>query len=174
MEVTFQITLADYQAFERAVKAQPLRGLGPFFVGATSFAIATAFFAANLQVPVALRLWVLGGTLLLSGIVAMVALQGHRGRIEKLPLLQEPISVATNEEGVSGVSNRGRETVFWPTLHRILETETHFFVLTAPKAGLIIPKRAFDSPAQCAAFGDFLKQQWARHHPNAAPIAAPR
>ncbi len=95
-------------------------------------------------------------------------------RFTKLSQLAGPLTLETDDEGISATTAKGRTTIFWPALRKIIETETHFFVLSAPKYGYIIPKRAFDSPAQCAEFGALLKQKWAQHHPDVAPIAAPK
>jgi len=73
------------------------------------------------------------------------------------------VTIQTDSEGISGSNDKGRDTIFWPSVHKIIETESHFFVLNAPQGGFIIPKRAFDSPAQCAEFGALLQSKWEQH-----------
>lgn len=56
VQVTFQTDYKDYQAFERAVKALPLRGLAPFVFFVVCLEIAAALSDSDLQMRV--ELWV--------------------------------------------------------------------------------------------------------------------
>jgi hypothetical protein len=56
------------------------------------------------------------------------------------------------EEGLRVVSTSGERLIFWPGVGAPEESPTHFFISIAEKMPLIVPKRAFASSDDCAAF----------------------
>lgn len=145
----------------------------------------SVFFASNDQVlrhnfavhgwsVLTLPFWITVLGMMLCIVMYPVAILNQRMRFQKSSFSVGPTTVVADDEGISGTTAKSRDMFSWPTIRHILETETYFFVLSAPRAGLIIPKRAFESPAQCAEFGALLQRKWAEHHPDAAPIASAR
>lgn len=180
MKVTFQVNLEDWKAFLRAVKRSPnfmvwvmlavfLVQTGVSFYADRRLRLRIAYLGWKAILP---HLWAFLLPLVILAAFFGIFIWAQKAQLKKLPLLNEPVTIATDEEGISGTISKGRDNIFWVSLHKILETDAHFFVLSAPQAGLIIPKRAFDSPAQCAEFGALLKRKWAEHHGDVAPIAA--
>lgn len=187
METTFQLTLDDWKAFESAVGGRSFwRYL--FIPLALAFlalqTLADRRFMGNLRF-LQLR-FQLGGWNAVSGqvlamvipivfIVAfMVAISIYnRHSLAKRPMFTHPITIRADDEGISGTSISGRDTIFWKAVHKLVETPTHFFILNAPQAGLIVPKCAFVSDNEAAQFISYARAQHQKAQPIVPPLSQP-
>lgn len=181
MQCTFKLSPADQTAFEKAVKTQVrlwivlvVPVLIPLIVTSlslmsnprTRFRLMHGLYRPSWGEIASYAVPALVFPLLFAFFLTMA-----RRKAKQDADSAAPITIQTDNEGISGSNDKGRDTIFWLSVHKIIETDAHFFVLNSPQGGLIIPKRAFDSPAQCAEFGALLQSKWAQHHPDAAPIA---
>lgn len=184
--VTFQLDSDDWKAFLKASK-KPFNFARLIFVLIALAMVLAPMLSATLsgspspaettspgQKAVSFDFWSVGLPLIVTVALFLFLTWAKKAQLRKDPLFTEPLTIATDDEGILATNSQGRDTTFWHSIFKIIETKAHFFVLNAPQAGLIIPKRAFDSPAQCAEFGALLHSKWAQHHPHAAPIAPPR
>ncbi len=181
METTFRLDLDDWNAFLKAVKA---RGAQIWIVAPMLFIVMALQIASDRRLRLRFQFggieavwphlasYLLPLVLVSVFFVAISYFQKHQ--LKKQPMFAGPITIKADDEGVSGTSISGRDTFFWPAIHKIIETDAHFFVLNAPQAGLIVPKRAFASGEEAARFGAFLNDKWASHQPEVAPIAPPQ
>ncbi len=113
----------------------------------------------------------ISGTALIAVAVYAVWIWMQEGQLRSASWLKKPVTITANEAGICGAMAGEPGTIAWSWIYRIIETEAHFVVSMGALNGLIIPKRAFDSPAQAAEFGVLLQRKWAEHRPDAAPIA---
>ena len=187
METTFQLNLDDWKAFNRAVGGRTIwRYLAiPLVLGVVALQTLTdRRFMGNLRL-MQLRYhfggWHAVSAQVLSLVLPIVLVSAfwlvisiwNRRNQAKLPMFAQPITIRADDEGISGTSTQGRDTIFWRAVHQILETPTHFFILSAPQAGLIVPKRAFVSEAEATRFFDYVKAQWEQTRPQTPPLAQP-
>ncbi|MBW3635720.1 MAG: YcxB family protein [Armatimonadetes bacterium] len=181
METAFRLELDDWNAFLKAVKARgaqiwilaPMLLIGTVLPMLADRRLQLRFRYGGIEaVWPHLAAYMVPLVLLTVFFVAISYFQ--KQQLKKQPMFAGPITIKADDEGISGTSTVGRDTIFWPAIHKIIETDAHFFVLNAPQGGLIIPKRAFASNEEAARFGAFLNDSWAAHRPEVAPIAPPQ
>lgn len=187
METTFQLTLDDWNAFERAVKGRSFSG---YLILPLALILVTARFLTDrdfqrqwhlLQLRFRFGTWssLIAPTLwlVLPFVLALVfylaLLVFNRRKMAKQPMFVAPITMRLNEEGIEGTGAVGRDTIFWKAVHKIIETPTHLFVLNSPQGGFIIPKRAFASEEEAARFIGFARENYQSAQPQVPPISQP-
>jgi hypothetical protein len=136
METTFRLDLDDWNAFLRAVKD---RGAGiwilaPMLLMATVLPmLADRRLRLRFQLggidAVWSHLWPYVVPLVFVSVFFVAISYFQKQQLKKQPLFAGPITIKADDEGISGTSISGRDTIFWSAIHKIIETPTHFFVL---------------------------------------------
>ncbi|WP_105483665.1 hypothetical protein [Abditibacterium utsteinense] len=174
MQVTFQPDWRDNRAAARFINPPPLRTL-----------CLKWLVVAALILPHGLGGWkglAVGVffTLIWDVDFYLTRRRRHKSSFAKYPILSQTHIISVTDEGF-GIYLGAAEPLPWSCVDRIVETRTRYLVvvLLQPEIygrefqnAVAIPKRAFDSPAQCANFGALLKQKWAQHRNDIASIAS--
>ncbi|MCB1522407.1 MAG: YcxB family protein [Hyphomicrobiaceae bacterium] len=71
------------------------------------------------------------------------------------------IEFSADEEGFSTHSELGGGRTFWPAIRQVDETPEHIMLWPSNRIGYIVPKRAFASPEDAAAFVALAKEKTA-------------
>jgi len=74
--------------------------------------------------------------------------------------LHGPIQFALTDEGVSFRSRQMEGVAFWTTIKSVKTIGNRAYLFIGPRTGFIIPRRAFDSDAEFAAFAFEASERW--------------
>lgn len=64
-------------------------------------------------------------------------------QIDSSPALQKPQRIEINDSGVTGSTELSKGETRWEAVIEAIETGDHFYLFTAKKMAMILPKRAF-------------------------------
>lgn len=78
-----------------------------------------------------------------------------RRMMSVFPLIGRPVAVTVSDSGVSGGAEDLNQHVGWTAVRQIIRTPTHIFILTMPRGGMILPRRAVDSETEFDALHRF-------------------
>ncbi len=69
-------------------------------------------------------------------------------QIDSSPALQKPQRIEITEDGVIGTTELSKGETRWEAVIEAIETSEHFYLFTAKKMAMVLPKRAFADTTQ--------------------------
>lgn len=166
MTIEFELSEADLVRFSEhhAQHSLTMRRLGLFLRTATPLALFVGFTYAYRATPlravflgvvtalVYLGLSRFAGPSLFRGVVRQSLKEGS------LASVLGKQTLVVDESGIAARNAHGDARIRWTGVDRIEEAADYVYVFTQPAAGLVVPKRAFDSPQAASAFVARLRE----------------
>ena len=78
--------------------------------------------------------------------------------------LHGPQIYAVHSNGLEISAEKGKTEIPWTSLHHVTCEEGRVFLFLAERLAFVVPRRAFDSGAEFAAFTATVQQQWKKLH----------
>jgi hypothetical protein len=157
-----EVTLDDFHTFTRVVARRSTKSAGSRSLGKmvalwlALVAVMTLVFTIakrSSDFSVTPNLWA-GGVVGLVFVI-LFAFFLNRARSNLRPADSGPTlgihQVHLSDEGVRDVTRHTNCFVSWAGIRELIETETHIFLMTDTIAGMILPKRGFDSKDDASA-----------------------
>jgi len=145
------------------------------FVGAPVSGLVTALLVSRAGLTIAAFAFV-AAAVLYSALIAWYSRWSLRWGVRKLlaeghnkgQLSRHAIEISP--QGLTEETAHDQSKQSWTTIERVAEDESYIFIYTQPVAAHIIPKAAFDTPDQAAAF---MRAATSFHQAGVAPNAEP-
>ncbi len=120
----------------------------------TAVFVVSFVFWANLDPGIKLRFGGMSAVVFAALLISKPILFKRRliGNFNRHPTLQIPTAISFDEEGMTFSSERGTIRALWGDFERFKENKKLFILLDPNLLMRILPKRAFDSEAEIAAF----------------------
>jgi len=78
--------------------------------------------------------------------------------------LHGPQTYALRSDGLLVSGAKGKTEVPWTSVHHVALEDGRLFVFLSERLAFVVPRRAFDSGAEFAAFTATVQQQWKKLH----------
>jgi YcxB-like protein len=163
-ELTFRTSAADYQAFQRKVRWSGvewtmalLPSVGAFAIGMVAGLLA-AFAVEKADGPGSVAIAMIVGGAVVYVVYRLALMPAYyRSMFAGQPVALGDTRLVVDARGIA--SNMGPIVLAlpWASLQRVVDTDSHVFLVFARLAGVIIPKRAFGSSDEARRFVTFAR-----------------